>query len=166
MAEIHKAHDIIEPYLKGNVLELGSGGWPCCPHAIQLDLQRFHHPEYDLPPVQLVWNAFTRLPFDNGTFDTLVASHVLEDTSDWFPVLREWMRVVKTGGHLIIQVPDLKRFRAVVAANPLAENPNHKHESFVGELSMYAEKLGGLRVILDKFQPETDYNILFIAQRL
>ena len=165
MAEIHKAYDIIEPYLKGNVLELGSGGWPCCPHAVQVDIKRFHHQEYEQPPVQLVWNAFTRLPFDNGTFDTLVASHVLEDTWEWPPVLREWIRVVRSGGHLIIQVPDHARFREVVKANPLAENPNHKHESYVGELTTYLGPLG-MKIICDRFQPEEDYNILCVAKKL
>ncbi len=55
-----------------------------------------------------VWDAATRLPFPDGTFEFIYASHVLEHIP-WFQtidVLREWMRVLDVGGTVEVWVPD------------------------------------------------------------
>lgn len=162
MSEIDKSIAIIRPYLNGNILELGSGGWPCVDHAVQVDVHRFHNPPH--PPVQLVTDAFGSLPFRDGFFDCLVASHLLEDVLDWQPVLREWTRVVRSRGHVIIQVPDRSRYRAAVAAGQ-PDNKSHRHESFPGELTDYYKLLGGFDVIRDGFEPAGDYNVLGIFRK-
>jgi ubiquinone/menaquinone biosynthesis C-methylase UbiE len=45
------------------------------------------------------------LPFDNGTFDVVIASHVVEHLSNMDYAVREMDRVLKTGGILLIAVP-------------------------------------------------------------
>jgi len=45
------------------------------------------------------------LPFEDNHLDYVYNSHVYEHIKDRSPVLREWMRVLKEGGHLIIAVP-------------------------------------------------------------
>ena len=58
--------------------------------------------------VDYVCDASRHLPFPDGTFDIVYASHVLEHIP-WFDserVLREWARVTKGGGRLEIWVPD------------------------------------------------------------
>lgn len=42
----------------------------------------------------------------DGTFDFLFASHCLEHLHDPRVGLRNWLRVVKPGGHLIVDVPE------------------------------------------------------------
>jgi len=69
--------------------------------------------------VDYVADASSRLPFPDGTFDLIYASHVLEHIA-WYrttDALREWVRVLKPGGRIEIWVPDgLKIARAFVAA--------------------------------------------------
>lgn len=51
------------------------------------------------------------LPFDDDYADEAMAIHVLEHFYTWEAedVLREWIRVLKPGGKLIIEVPDLDK---------------------------------------------------------
>lgn len=59
------------------------------------------------------------LPYEDGTVDAIIASHVLEH----FPhrevanVLKEWVRVLKPGGELKIAVPDLRKIAQKYLAN-------------------------------------------------
>ena len=102
------------------------------------------------------------LPFKDGTVDTVQASHLLEDYADWWPALREWDRVLKVGGFLIIAVPDNERFRARVAAGQ-GDNLSHKHEGRVGELTEYLH--GSYAVFADELVNAADYSILFIGRK-
>lgn len=47
----------------------------------------------------------TRIAFPDGTFDTVICSHVLEHVPDDALAMREMLRVLKPGGFAIIQVP-------------------------------------------------------------
>ncbi len=47
----------------------------------------------------------SRLPFKNGSCDSLLSSEVLEHLTDEMPALREFRRVLKQGGEAFITVP-------------------------------------------------------------
>lgn len=47
----------------------------------------------------------TRLTYEDGRFDRLIATHVLEHIPDPVSVLREWNRVVRPGGLISIVLP-------------------------------------------------------------
>lgn len=49
--------------------------------------------------------SVTALPFENGTFDLVLLSEVLEHIPDDTAALREIVRVLRPGGHLVISVP-------------------------------------------------------------
>jgi SAM-dependent methyltransferase len=65
----------------------------------------------EAPGVDVVADVSGRLPFDDGSVDLLYASHVLEHlpTARVSEVLREWRRVLRDGGRILIAVPDLER---------------------------------------------------------
>jgi SAM-dependent methyltransferase len=46
-----------------------------------------------------------RLPFKDGGFDIVICSEVLEHIGPWRRAIREIIRVLKQGGHLVISVP-------------------------------------------------------------
>ena len=47
----------------------------------------------------------TALPFDTESQDYVFSSHTLEHIDNHHEVIREWFRVIKVGGHLVIIVP-------------------------------------------------------------
>lgn len=71
------------------------------------------------PHIDYVADAAHRLPFATDTFELIYGSHVLEHIP-WYrtvEVLKEWIRILKPGGHLEIWVPNgLAICQAFVAA--------------------------------------------------
>ena len=78
--------------------------------------------------VDYVLDASKSLPLENGTFELVYCSHVLEHIP-WYQtetVLREWVRILKRGGSLEIWVPDgLKICQTLVDAEVLGRDRTH-----------------------------------------
>jgi len=150
------------PFCQGFGVDLGSGGDPVVPFAIQIDRNpRARH------LVHLFGDATKDLPFKDGVLDYVYSSHLLEDFKDWTPILTEWLRVIKPGGYLVIMVPDHGLFRAAVSRGQ-PDNLDHKHESRPGELSEYFKRLCPMgEVVADKLTQgwPDDYNILFVGKK-
>ncbi len=51
-----------------------------------------------------------RLPFQDGSVDIVMANHVLEHMKEIFWIFREISRVLRTGGRVIVGVPNLASF--------------------------------------------------------
>lgn len=168
MSETAKHRAMVVDFCQGNGIDLGSAGDPVVPWAISHDLPSEVYRQYNSqrPDDNIQWrgSAWDLSAFNDGAFDFLHASHLLEDAEDWVPVLREWDRVLKPGGFMIIAVPDHARFRAAVAAGQ-GDNLSHRHESHVGELTSYL----GLwyDVLRDDFVSDSphEYSILFIGRK-
>ena len=58
------------------------------------------------------------------------SSHVLEDFDDTSAVLREWFRVLRPGGKLVLFLPDQATYVAYCLANHALPNQAHKHAEF------------------------------------
>jgi SAM-dependent methyltransferase len=88
----------IDKYLSGGaILDIGYKGYerdvlPIVPQAIGID---FDYPGYD----------GETLPFPSGSQDAVFSSHCLEHVNDAHAAIREWFRVLKIGGFLVICVP-------------------------------------------------------------
>ncbi len=74
----------------------------------------------------------TPWPFDAQTFDLVFASHVLEHTDDVLAFFGEAYRILKPGGHIVIQVP---YFRSVDAFGDIT----HKHFFTSSSLDYFVE---------------------------
>lgn len=92
------ANGFFDRYLSGSaILDIGYKGGnddavPIVPQAIGIDLD---YPGYD----------GETLPFPDESQDAIYTSHCLEHISDYKRAIREWFRVLKPGGHLVIIVP-------------------------------------------------------------
>lgn len=171
-AESAKSRHLWEKYLTGNVVEIGSGGWPMVPHAIQCELSKPTYAHYNSgnePEFPIQWHSDSlELPFKDNTFDATASSHLLEDfpLDRWRHVLTEWVRIIKPGGYLVVLLPDKQLWDAAMSRG---QPPNcaHRHESHVGELSGFAPHLR-LEVVEDRLTMcyEHDYSILFIGRKL
>lgn len=81
-----------EKYCQGRGLDVGYGGDPVVPSARGWDVE--HGDAHLLSGIQ------------DREFDFVYSSHLLEHLADPELALRNWWRVVKPGGHLLLYVPD------------------------------------------------------------
>jgi SAM-dependent methyltransferase len=170
-SETAKYRHLTVPYCQGNGIDIGSGGDPVVPWAASVDLPpkdyAHYHSNFDpLHCIQFGGDAKNLHWFRDGVFDFVYSSHLLEDFFEWEPVLREWIRVLKPGGNIVILVPDKTLWNDAIRRG---QPPNcaHTHESRVGELSEYMSKLG-VQPIIDQLtnQHEGDYSILFVGRKI
>jgi SAM-dependent methyltransferase len=102
-------HQAIRPYTNGKGLEIGPGyestkeykankiaGFP----TISKDMMY-----YDIVPHPGLANCTTVFP-SGDSFDFVVASHVLEHTSNPISELDKWLRVIKPNGFLCMIIPN------------------------------------------------------------
>lgn len=155
--------------IPGCGIDIASQGDPVVPWAWQLDLPPDEFAYYNSNhaprgPIQLRGNA-KALPVDSESLDFVYSSHLLEDFLEWHPVFVEWSRPLKKGGYLIILVPD-KDLWAAALAKGQPPNCSHTHESYAGEMSTYATKVG-LEVIEDRLTNcfDGDYTILGVFRK-
>jgi len=88
------------------VLDVGSGGNPYPRANVLLDAYEDSVERYNLPLIKdrpLVFGLAERMPFRDKVFDFVIASHVLEHSSDPEAFISELMRVGKAG---YIETPD------------------------------------------------------------
>ena len=106
-------------YFVGNGIDVGGG-----PDSLALYTEFFPLVRrvvvYDQPQgnAQLLENV------RDGAFDFLYSSHCLEHVHDPAEALRNWVRVVRPGGHLVFSVPDEDLYEQ--GAWPSTFNSDHK----------------------------------------
>jgi SAM-dependent methyltransferase len=166
-SETGKFRHLTAPYCSGAGVDIASQGVPVVPWAIQFDLPEKEFLYYSsgrppASPIPLRGHA-EKLPFVDDSLDFVYSSHFIEDVYDWNPLLNEWLRVLRPGGHLIIMLPDKKLWNEAISKG---QPPNcaHRHESFAGELTGWLAPKG-VHVLKDELTNSFhgDYNILFVG---
>jgi predicted SAM-dependent methyltransferase len=110
-------------------VDVGFGGDPILPTAIAMDLPE-RYARYLENPQHLHGDAANLHWFRDGTLDYVFSSHVLEDFADTAGVLREWLRVLKPGGRLVLYLPDEQTYREHCRREGNPPNAHHVHENF------------------------------------
>ncbi len=154
-SETSKIRDLVLPYCKGIGLDLGSGGDPVVPHAIQVDPLPKGYARVGDAPIQIPADATTLPWFGCNQLDFVYASHLLEDFPEisWNGILEEWGRVIKPGGYLILICPHHDVYHGV--------NLCHQHEPVLGDLPYHAGLALKGRVALEIL---SGYSIVFVYQ--
>lgn len=116
--------DRLLPFCIGNGLDIGFGGEAISQTAITLDKPDCVHKG------NLAGDAGNLLWFRDGTLDYVFSSHCLEDAEDTCAWLREWWRVLRPGGHLVLFLPDQPTYAAHCRAAGVEPNGAHKHADF------------------------------------
>lgn len=130
-SETSLCRERLKQYCIGTGLDLGFGGDPITPQTITLDLP--------LPttilgnsPQHLIGDARSLYWFKDGVLDYIYSSHLLEDfTEQELPlVLKEWFRVLKPGGLLILYCPNQKLYLINCLKTKSIPNAAHKKTDF------------------------------------
>ncbi len=98
---------LIARYASGKILDIGCAANPnsYLKSAIGMDL----NDKVELPSNYtkiIKHNVHDEFPFNDNTFDTVVAGEILEHLENPFAFLKECKRVVKKGGRIIITTPN------------------------------------------------------------
>lgn len=116
--ETSKIRDRVIEYCKGKGIDIGCSSDKITPGALGFDKKMG-------PDVDVVGDASMRMPFEDGEFDYVFSSHALEDIADTPATLQEWTRILRSGGHIIIQVPHPEHYKGF--------NADHVHPGWSPE---------------------------------
>ena len=125
MPEDKEGDFIRERIIGDKILDLGCGANKTVPSAIGVDLIKVDEVietlAGQLSQADVHADVSQKLPFEDETADTIIARHIFEHLLDSVTVLREWNRLLRHGGRLIIAVPNNE------IANYIPLNIEHVH---------------------------------------
>jgi predicted SAM-dependent methyltransferase len=146
MSETSRCRERLKTYCSGYGLDIGYGGDPIVPTAITVDLPK-PYAEVGEAPLNLGGDARNLYWFKDGVLDYIFSSHLLEDfpENETLPILREWLRVLKINGLIILYCPDEQKFRKHCDKTGQPYNMNHSNEHF--SLDFLKDLLKNLSVV-------------------
>lgn len=110
---------VIQKYCKGHGAEIGAGVQPvlmpigsrtsyidAVPAAFWRNIPQWAN--QNILDAEIIDEGATLATVADETFDYLIAAHVLEHIDDPILALKNWVRVVKRGGHIVLAVPDMR----------------------------------------------------------
>jgi len=134
--------DLVRSFVNGDkrIVELGCGHVKTIERAIGVDRiskgERIPHLRGALSVADVVANVEDPLPFEDNSQDVLIARHILEHILLSVRALKDWKRVLRPGGKIILAVPDQR----VTSCIPL--NPEHLSAHSEDSMKDMMEALG------------------------
>lgn len=113
------------------VLELGCGQLKHWPHSVAIDIN-----PRSIADVIHDLNV-TPYPFEDNSFDIVIAEHVVEHLDDVIKVLEEIHRILKPGGRFYMEVPHFSSHHHFT-------DPTHKHAFSSRSLDYFVPADGGI----------------------
>ena len=150
----HCRHRLIK-YCKGQGLDLGCGRSQIRVDAIGIDL---YYPEADLK-----MDARLLPEFPGNHFDYVFSSHLLEEIEDTEAILREWLRILKPTGNIVLYQADINTYYQL--GDPRC-NRSHKHHFSKETLSEVFKKIGGVKLIHAKDPQGDEWSFELVIKKL
>jgi predicted SAM-dependent methyltransferase len=131
ISETSFCRERLKKYCVGMGLDLGFGGDPITPSSITLDLPT-PYCIVGTAPQHLRGDARSLIWFKDGVMDYVYSSHLLEDfAAQEIPqILKEWFRVIKKGGYLVLYCPNQHLYLAHCVKTKSPPNNAHKIKDF------------------------------------
>lgn len=167
--EAGKVKHLIVPYTRGAVLDMGCGPSKAFPHFIGVDSCK----DTDLFGIQMTPDVECDVAnpvaidctFNEASVDAVFSSHCLEHIEDYRAALAAWWSLIKTGGHLVLYLPDRTLYPNI--GQP-GSNPDHKHDFVAEDIIVALDELGlrfDVRVSEVRDQGR-EYSFLLVIQKL
>jgi ADP-heptose:LPS heptosyltransferase/predicted SAM-dependent methyltransferase len=157
----------IVKWTRGKGLDVGSGMWKTYPHFIgvdnKVDAQLFNQP---INPDVTIDTAEKLDLFASQSMDFVFSSHLLEHIKPESvgATLKEWMRVIKNRGYLVLYLPDEDEYPKV--GQPGA-NPDHKWNVNYDRVIEYMKGAGSWDLVdFQKRNEDKEYSLFFVFQKV
>ena len=167
---IHQIEKYFGTLDKLNGIDIGFGGDPILPNSICMDQEE----KYTTNVIQtsnqnLFGDARNLYWFRDNCMDYVYSAHVLEDFDPFetLAVFIEWLRIVKKGGLLILDLPNEKNYREVCKQRGYRSNPRHQILDMSIEYMKELTKEFNIELIFeqDKLPPD-NYSFLMIWKKI
>jgi ADP-heptose:LPS heptosyltransferase/predicted SAM-dependent methyltransferase len=150
-------------YTTGQGLDLGCGPWKAFNHFIGVD----NYTDTKLFGVEMkpdVVSDVTKLSvFGSASMDFVYSSHCLEHVTDWQAALKEWWRVIKPSGYLILYLPDEDEYPKV---GEKGANPDHKWNVNIPTVVDAMKDIGCWDLVrCEKRNQDFEYSIFFVFKK-
>lgn len=156
----------IVPYTKGRGLDLGCGPNKAFPHFIGVD--NCHHEQfgYQIKPDFKVETCEKLDAFASQSMDFVFSSHLIEHIENHKAALKEWWRLIKVGGYMVLYYPH-KDFYPNIGTP--GSNPDHKHDFMPQDIIDVMEDMSGCGWDLVENQERNDddeYSVFQVFKKL
>lgn len=141
-------------YCQGQGIDLGCGRTRIKIDAIGIDL---------FAPLADVCMDARQLKYPNNLFDYIFSSHLLEEIENTEATLKEWLRVLKPKGNLVLYQADKDLYYPI--GHP-ACNSAHKHHFCIESLSEILKNIGGTTIIHSGQGKKPEWSFELVAQKL
>ena len=153
----------IVPFTRGQGLDIGCSVFKPFQHFIGVDdctdTRLFGQPI--TPDVRCDARKLT--PFADGSMDFVYSSHTLEHIVDYKSALKEWWRVVRVGGNMILYLPH-KDFYPNIGES--GANPDHKHDFLPQDIVDAMKEFGGWDLLVNEERDvENEYSFLQVFKK-
>jgi ADP-heptose:LPS heptosyltransferase/SAM-dependent methyltransferase len=153
-------------WTRGRGLDLGCGPQATFPHFIRVDnlkdTQLFG--QHIKPDVRIDTAEDLGL-FSTESLDFVFSSHLLEhiEPENVVKTLKEWLRVLKVGGYLILYLPDEDEYPKIGEAGA---NPDHRWNVSKDRVLEYMAKCGHWDCVdFQKRNQGEEYSLFFVFQK-
>ena len=138
-------------YTRGRGLDLGCGPDKAFPHFIGVD-NYTATAQFGIEMKPDVVCNITKLDiFGSASMDFVYSSHCLEHVDDYVSTLKEWWRVIKPSGHLILYLPHKEFYPNI--GQPGA-NPDHKSDFMPQDIVDTMKDLGAWDLVRNEDRSE------------
>lgn len=141
--ESAKIASIAVPYLQGKCLDIGCGTEKVWPGLIGID-SCFDYGGQRPPAVDIVGQGDDLSMFADKSCDGVFSSHFLEHVVDYKACLKEWWRVIKPGGYLVLYLPHKELYPNI--GQP-GSNPDHKHDFMPTDIIAAMKEVGSWELL-------------------
>lgn len=150
----------IVPYTRGRGVDLGCGKYKAYPHMIGVDDGN----HWGTMGANIVSDC-SRLPFfSDNCMDFVFSSHLLEHIPNPRLALKDWWRIIKVGGYLVLYLPHKKFYPN--KGHPMA-NKDHMHDFLPEDIIGLMETIGGWDLIINQDRNEgNEYSFLQVFKKL
>ena len=140
----------------GKALDLGCGrclftdiqpNWPFQIYAGDLDPGLIRERKKEVPQNFWFISDVSHAPFRSEFFDALFVGEIIEHVNDPVSVLKEWKRVLKPGGVLILTTPNRDRLLSLIEGRERPYSPDHLRELSYDELKHEVLPRAGFKVL-------------------